>query len=103
MQRDVMEYVHSCDPCQKIKHDRGVGYLQPLVIPASPFDMISLDFITGLPESHGKNAILVVVDKLTKFAQFITTTVNITAEETATLLFKQLVKLFGLPRTIIGD
>jgi hypothetical protein len=90
MRKDVTEYVHSCDPCQKIKHDwgAGVGYLQPLVIPASLFDTISLDFITGLPHSHGKDTILVVVDKLTKFAQFITTTIHITAEEIAALLFK---------------
>jgi hypothetical protein len=81
----------------------GVGYLQPLAIPATPFNMISLDFITGLPESHGKNAILVVVDRFTKFVQFIVTTIDIMAEETATLLFKRLVKLFGLPRIIVGD
>jgi hypothetical protein len=105
MQKDVSEYICSCDPCQKIKHDRGagVGYLQPLAIPAAPFDTISLNFITGLPKSHGKNAILVVVDKFTKFVQFIATTIDVTAEETATLLFKRLVKLFGLPRTIVGD
>ncbi len=68
MRLDVTKYVRSCDPCQKIKHDRGasMGFLQPLEIPVYPFDHISLDFITGLPLSHGKDAILVVVDKFTK-------------------------------------
>jgi hypothetical protein len=102
---DVIDYVLSCDPCQKVKHDRGpkTGYLQPLAIPSKPFDTISLDFITGLPESLGKDAVLVLVDKLTKFALFVPTTTDVSASETATLIFKRLVKLFGLPSTIIGD
>ena len=51
---NVTNYVSSCNPCQRVKHDRGPqeGYLQPLTIPSKPFDTISLDFITGLPESH---------------------------------------------------
>ena len=81
MRSDTIEYVRSCDPCQKINHNRGAraGFLQPLEILATPFDDISLDLITGLPNSHNKNAILVVVDKLTKYAHFITTKVEATA------------------------
>src|SRR5271154_7208203 len=105
MRTDVMEYVRSCDPCQKIKHDRGagVGYLQPLEIPGTPFDTITLDLITGLPLSHGKDAILVVVDKFSKFALFMATTTEVTASQVAVLLFQRLIKFFGLPRIIIGD
>jgi hypothetical protein len=105
MRSDVTDYVRTCDPCQKIKHDRGAGsgYLQPLEIPTSPFDHISLDFITGLPLSQGKDAILVVVDKLTKYAHFIATTAEVTAEESAILLFKRVIKFFGMPSRIIGD
>ena len=105
MRMDVTDYVRTCDPCQKIKHDRGAGtgYLQPLEIPVNPFDHISLDFVTGLPVSRGKDAILVVVDKLTKYAHFIATTAEVTAEESAALLFKRVVKFFGMPSRIIGD
>jgi len=105
MRTDVINYVRTCDPCQKIKHSRGAGsgFLQPLEIPANPFDDISLDLITGLPKSHNKDAILVVVDKLTKFAHFITTTSEVTALEVATLLFKRIIKNFGLPSRLIGD
>jgi transposase InsO family protein len=62
-----------------------------------------MDFITGLPESHGKTAILVVVDKLTKFATFIPTTSDVTAETTARLLFQRVFKSFGLPLEIVSD
>ena len=103
MRADTIEYVRTCDPCQKIKHDRGAGFLQPLEIPATPFDDISLDLITGLPNSRSKNAILVVVDKLTKYAHFITTKVEATALEVAELLFTRIVKHFSLPIRIIGD
>jgi len=105
MRADVTDYVRTCDPCQKIKHDRGAGtgFLQPLEIPVNPFDHITLDFISGLPTSRDKDAILVVVDKLTKYAHFIATTAEITAEDTAILLFKRVIKYFGMPSRIIGD
>ena len=102
---DVTNYVRTCDPCQKIKHDRGAGkgYLQPLEIPINPFDHITLDFVTGLPLSRGKDAILVVVDKFTKYAHFIATTAEVSAEESAYLLFQRVIKFFGMPSRIIGD
>src|SRR6266849_3792034 len=105
MGSDVTDYVRSCDPCQKIKHNRGagIGYLQPLEIPSNPFDHISLDFVTGLPPSRGKDAILVVVDKFTKYAHFIATMAKVTAEESAYLLFRHVIKFFGMPSRIIGN
>ena len=78
-------------------------FLHPLEIPNKPFDDISLDLITGLPKSKGKDAILVVMDKLTKCAHFIATNVEMTALEVATQLFQRIVKHFGLLIRIIGD
>jgi hypothetical protein len=105
MHADVINYVKTCNPCQKIKHNHKnvTGYLHALEIPASPFNTILLDFDTSLPDSSSKDAILVVVSGLTKFVTFIATKTSITALETATLLYKHLVKPFGLPRIIIGD
>ena len=105
MSSDVKEYVSSCDPCQRIKHNQGAaaGFLQPLEIPAKPFEDISLDLITGLPKVDGRDAVLVVVDKLTKYAQFIATSTEVTVLQTAELLLKHMVKYFGLPTRIIGD
>ena len=105
MRTDAIKYVQSCDPCQKIKHNQGmgVGFVQPLEIPANPFDVVSLDLITGLPKSLDKDAILVVVDKLTKYAHFIATTAEVTALEVASLLFRHIVGRFGLPSQLVGD
>ena len=62
MRCDITNYIRTCNPCQKIKHNCsvGMGYLQPLVIPGKPFDTVSLNFITGLPLLNGKDAILVL-------------------------------------------
>jgi hypothetical protein len=82
MKRGVIHYCETCDVCQKSKHDRlgPKGYLQPLNIPRLPFEVISMDFVTGLPESQGHDTILVIVDKLTKYGLFIPTSSCMSAD-----------------------
>lgn len=55
----VNEYVAACDICQKSKVETLflVGLLQPLPIPCQVWEDITLDFIEGLPTSHGKDTI----------------------------------------------
>jgi hypothetical protein len=62
-----------------------------------------MDFIVDLPESNGYNAILVIVDKLTKYAHFIPCTTTINEQETAKLLHDHIWCHYGLPRQIISD
>jgi hypothetical protein len=63
----------SCQICQQAKteHVKLPGLLQPLSIPTCVWYMISLDFIEGLPWSQNHNAILVVIDKFSKYAHFL--------------------------------
>jgi Integrase zinc binding domain len=69
MWADIVHYIKTCNICQKIKTDkRGpIGKLHPHAIPLLPFEVVTLDLITDLPKSEGHNAVLVIVDKLTKF------------------------------------
>ena len=64
-----------------------------------------MDLITGLPASGemGYTAILVIVDKLTKFAIIIPTHSTLTQEGFAELFVDRVVNVYGLPEVIISD
>ena len=62
-----------------------------------------MDFIEGLPISDGKNKILVVVDKLTKYAHFIGVKRTNSTKETAEAFCKNIYKLHGFPKIIVSD
>ena len=74
MKSDVVHFVLKCLECQKVKanHRHPAGLLQPHDIPETKWEVISMDFVVGLPLTSSRhNAILIVVDKLTKSAHFI--------------------------------
>jgi transposase InsO family protein len=106
MDRLIRRYVTSCDACQRAKSDNRApaGLLQPLPIPTRPWESVGMDFITHLPRTTGGyDSILVVVCRLSKQALFIPTRSTITAPETATLYFKHIFRLHGLPISIVSD
>ncbi|GJP41219.1 hypothetical protein CLOM_g889 [Closterium sp. NIES-68] len=106
MADDVRKYVSSCTACQIMKssHQRAAGLLQSLDPPERPWQHVTMDYVTGLPAGpSGNNAILVVVDRLTKMAHFIACQQTITAEQTAQLFIANVIRLHGLPSAIISD
>ena len=62
-----------------------------------------MDFIEGLPKSEGKDSILVVVDRLSKFAHFIGLAHPYTPQEVAKAFMDWVVALHGVPSTIVSD
>jgi hypothetical protein len=79
------------------------GLLQTLSVPSQVWDEISMDFVEGLPKSNGKEAILVVVDQLTKYAHFLPLRHPFTAATVAGVFFHEVVRLHGVPSIIISD
>jgi hypothetical protein len=74
MKKEIAEYIARCMECQKVKaeHRHPTGLLQPLPIPEWKWEVVTMDFITGLPRTGKQHdSIMVVVDKLTKAAHFI--------------------------------
>lgn len=72
IRKEVKFFVQQCAICQYTKYlpTKPSGLLQPLPIPNTAWSEITTDFIIGLPQSKGYTLILVVIDRLTKYAHF---------------------------------
>jgi hypothetical protein len=105
MKHQVQQYVRKCSICQQAKPERSryPGLLAPLPVPEQFWQMISMDFMEGLPCSSRFNCILVVVDKLSRYAHFIGLTHPFTASTVANAFMDQVHKLHGMPESIISD
>jgi hypothetical protein len=104
--RDVRNYCGSCGACKRNAsiQKRPDGSREAHEIPEGRWDIIHADWITDLPETQlGHDAILVVHDRVTKYAYFIPAKKNDTAEDTANRLFAQVFCVHGLPRTLVSD
>ncbi|XP_015960343.1 uncharacterized protein LOC107484243 [Arachis duranensis] len=63
-----------------------------------------MNLVTGLPRTRsGFDAVWVIVDRLTKSAHFLPIRVNYSLEESTRLYIKEIVRLHGVPKTIVSD
>ncbi|KAL0188416.1 hypothetical protein M9458_015515, partial [Cirrhinus mrigala] len=105
LRRDVQEYVQACNICARSKNTNApsTGELQPLPVPKRPWTHISLDFVTGLPDSQGKNTILTIVDRFSKAVHLVALPGLPSAKSTAELILEHVVRLHGFPKDIVSD
>lgn len=105
MKKDIKKLVKKCQVCQTVKYETThlAGLLQPLPIPQQPWTATAMDFIEGMPKSKGHDVILVVVDCLTKFGNFIPLSNPYTASTVAELFMTNVFKLHGLPKSVVSD
>nr|GEZ24349.1 retrotransposon protein, putative, Ty3-gypsy subclass [Tanacetum cinerariifolium] len=106
MKRDVATFVSRCLIGQqvKIEHQRASGLLQPLDIPVWKWDKISMDFVTGLPQTQRRHdAIWVVVDRLTKSTHFLPIRKDYSISMLAKTFQQEIVRLHDTPSAIVSD
>ena len=101
----IHKYVDGCDTCQRTKNfpKQPYGPLYPNEVPDGPWQTITMDFVTDLPESEGKDSILVVTNRHTKMIVLIPCTKDVDAQETAHLFERYVWPRFGTPRQTISD
>jgi hypothetical protein len=105
MQHDVERYISRCTTCNKAKSRLNPhGLYMPLPVPRAPWEDISMDFVLGLSRTkRGRDSVFVVVDHFSKMAYFIPCHKADNASYVADLFFSEVVRLHGVPNTIISD
>ena len=102
---DIARYIKGCDKCQRVKTDT-LGKKTPLnlnTIPNAPWEIISVDLIGPLPESKGKNDIMVIVNQFSKMIQLFPVSTEITSQGMAKIFRDEIFKLHGIPKKVISD
>ncbi|KAA3466091.1 DNA/RNA polymerases superfamily protein [Gossypium australe] len=106
MKRDISEFVSRCLVCHQVKaeHQVSSSLLQPIMIPEWKWERIKMDFVSGLPLApRKKDAIWVIVDRLTKSAHFVPVRTDYSLEKLAELYTSEIVRLHGVPLSIVSD
>ena len=106
MKRDIADFVAKCPNCQQVKveHQKPGGMTQEIDIPTWKWEVINMDFITGLPRTRRQHdSIWVIVDRVTKSSRFLAVKTTDSAEDYAKLYINEIVRLHGVPLSIISD
>ncbi|KAF1319508.1 reverse transcriptase, partial [Globisporangium splendens] len=105
MYKWVRKYVRTCEICQRVKPSGSTqAPLRSLPVPSDSWKSVSMDFIFGLPrDTHGRNGILVFVDRFSKMVHLAPVSDKISAEKTAKVFVDVVFRLHGLPVEIVSD
>jgi hypothetical protein len=106
MKKEIAGYIAKCLECQRVKaeHRHLAGLLQPLPIPKWKWEVLKMDLIIGFPRtSKQHDAIMVVVDKLTKAAHFIPLKTTHKTTHVVDIYMREVARLHGIPKTIVSD
>jgi hypothetical protein len=105
MRRDVIRFVERCVTYHQAKSKLNPhGLYIPLPAPKIPWEDISMVFILGLPRTQKKrDSIFVLVDRFSKMAHFIPCNKSDDASHVVNLFFREILRLHGVPKTIVSD
>lgn len=99
------KFCASCAICARAKpsNQKPAGLLHSLPVPDQPWESIGMDFIGPFPEAENKNYLWVVMCRLTSMVHLIPIRTDTTATELSEIFIKEIVRLHGLPRSIVSD
>eukprot|EP00253_Pinus_taeda_P006965 PITA_06965 len=102
---NIQKFVVECLVFQqnKVETIKTPGLLQHLSIPSQRWEEVSTDFIIGLPKSEEKSVIMVVIDRLTKYAHFCALSHPFKASTISTAFMETIQKLHGNTKIIVSD
>ena len=104
MKKEEAEYLAHCIECQQVKagHQHQFILLHPLPILEWKWKIVSMEFITRLPQNVKKHdSIMVVADKLCKENQFIPVNSMYKSINIANIFLKETFRLHGVPKIVI--
>jgi hypothetical protein len=104
MKKEIVEYNVKCLECQKVKveHRHPIGLLQPFPIPEWKWEVVTMDFITKFPRTRKqRDAIMVVVEKLTKVSHFIPMKVTHKETNVVYIYMREVAHFHGIPKKIV--
>ena len=105
MGMDIDKYCLTCTKCQTAEPRNSLvtGLLHSLPIPLIPWMAIAMDFVGPFPRSQGYDYLWVVVCRLTSMVRLIPICTTDTAQDLAKKFLNEIVKLHGLPQSIVSD
>jgi hypothetical protein len=101
----VHKYCDSCVMCKvsKTSNQPPTGKLHSVPIPTQPWESISMDFLGPFPKSKGYDYVWVVMCRLTSEVHLIPVNTITKATELSHIYIREIVRLHGLPRSIVSD
>ena len=111
IRKAVEDYIQQYTTCAQNKSTRHKPYVeqQQIEAPQQAWQEITMDFIVKLPLAKDTiinikyNSILVVVDRLMKYAHFIPWKEKRNAKDLAKVILKEIIANHGIPQNIISD
>ena len=105
MAQDIQVFCISCGACAAAKdaNSKPRGLLHSLPILDKPWQSIGMDFSGPLPQSNNFDYLLVIIDRLTSQVHLVPTTTTVTAKGIMWLILKEVVRLHGIPESIVLD
>jgi hypothetical protein len=87
----------------KVEKIKTPGILQPLAILSHHWEEVFMDFIPGLPKSEAKRVIMVIVDRMTKYAHFCALSHPFKSSTVSTTFMETVQKVHGSPKIIVSE